>query len=107
MGFRSVVKGSEALAVDTISCDQARSIAHDLLRLSKDAADLEIDRVIDPREWHGGQIGGYVTRPARIEDCWLVVLRRPKFVGLRSTDIMLIDRASGRLVYRGDAGDEG
>ncbi|HWG75503.1 MAG TPA: hypothetical protein VN660_01780 [Steroidobacteraceae bacterium] len=93
--------------MDEISCDQARSIAGDLLRLSKESARLEIDRVINPLEWNDGKIGGYFTRPSRIEDCWLVILRRPEFFGLRSTDIMLIDRASGRLVYFGDAGDEG
>jgi len=89
-----------------ISQDQARSIAHDLLRLSKDAATLEVDRVVDPHEWHGGRIGAYLPL-GRIEDCWLVVLRRRVIDGLRSTQVMLIDRASGRLVYFGGAGDEG
>jgi len=96
------------LAIDKISCDQARSIANDLLRLSKDPVQFEIDSIIDPREWHNGKIGGYFRRPPRIEDCWLVVLRRRVIDNiLRSTEIMLIDRMSGHLVYQGSAGDEG
>ena len=42
-----------------------------------------------------------------LDECWIVYLAREPYLALQSAEIVLIARASGEIVYRGSANDEG
>jgi len=48
----------------------------------------------------------YLTRPVRLEDCWVCYLE-PRPMMLASSEIVVASRETGEVVYAGSANDEG
>lgn len=42
-----------------------------------------------------------------LSDCWIAYVETSGPPALRASTIIVIDRASGRIIYRGSANDEG
>jgi hypothetical protein len=53
----------------------------------------------------GAEVGGNIYGVRR-EDTWVVYKNRPA-TGMRSSDIVVVCKSTGRVLYEGTAGDEG
>lgn len=60
-------------------------------------------KVVDGQEAHVNIYG----LPVPLNDCWVVYVARP-FTGIiRSSEIVIVEKSSGAVVYHGSAFDEG
>jgi hypothetical protein len=95
----------------TISREEAHRIAEAHLRKELDTAQLPADpaRVSGIREVRSiDEVRAPMPYGLRvpIEECWIAYLEEPTLI-IRSSTIILIRKDSGKVVYSGDANDEG
>lgn len=65
-----------------------------------------VDEVVAGSDLGGRRINVYGAPP--LETCWIAYLRRPDLpFGIRSSEIVMICRVTGDVLYSGSAGDEG
>lgn len=91
-----------------INREQAAQIAADALHFVADGTTYDLDRVMTMDEIAGRPPVAYITSNESIKDCWVVYMKRKQpILRLESSTIMLVSKASGRMVYFGGANDEG
>ena len=92
----------KSLERSVISRDQAYEIA------KQDALDNElgfnVNGVFLPEEIASALP---VIYGVPLENCWVAYIKSPEPLGLRSSIIIIVDRESGEVIYRGSANDEG
>ena len=84
--------------------DEARQIASDYLR--QRGRDVRIRHVLLWDEITVRKPAPYFTSPVRPEDCWVCYLESQVMM-LASSEIVLVTRDTGEVVYAGSASDEG
>jgi hypothetical protein len=99
---RKNVARPKSLERSVISRDQAYEIA------KQDALDNElgfnVNGVFLPEEIASALP---VIYGVPLENCWVAYIKSPEPLGLRSSIIIIVDRESGEVIYRGSANDEG
>lgn len=99
---RKNVTRPKSLERSVISRDQAYEIA------KQDALDNElgfnVNGVFLPEEITSALP---VIYGVPLENCWVAYIKSPEPLGLRSSIIIIVDRESGEVIYRGSANDEG
>ncbi len=85
-----------------ISREQAADIARTAALNSQ--LGFEIDKVVTPEEitWAPPRLYG-----VSLSNCWIVYLESLAPLALCASTIVVINRDSGKIVYRGSANDEG
>ena len=81
----------DEFAAAIASCDHLASISRPELK------------VVDGREAHVNIYG----LPVPLNECWVVYVPRP-FTGIiRSSEVVIVEKKSGAVIYHGSARDEG
>ena len=89
-----------------ISREHAAWIAADNLHEYREAGGvLTVSKVYASDEIAGAIPHPYLTGNEKLADCWIVYVNRGCFGGVGASTIMLIARATGRVVYFGSAMD--
>jgi hypothetical protein len=96
--METLIRGEQPLDLNLIKPHAASTIGRDHLT-NLPAPEL---RVVDGKDAHVNVYGLRVP----LEDCWVVYVPLPTPM-LRSSEIILVRKGSGEVVYHGSANDEG
>ncbi|MGA8708570.1 MAG: hypothetical protein WB646_16470 [Steroidobacteraceae bacterium] len=103
----STVAADDGMSRREITREQAAGIAAHNLRWSEEYRWHQIRSVLELSEIRQTRPCLYNVSEEELEGAWIVYLHDPNFLGLRSSTIMVISRATGHVRYLGSACDEG
>ena len=87
-----------------LSREQAREIAE--VAVIEHRLGFEIDRVVSLEEVSGRPPCHYLAAGS-LDRSWIAYVKPGLPLRLRSSDVVVIDKESGEIIYAGSAGDEG
>ena len=90
-----------------ITREQVAAIAANNLMWHKEVSGYQIRSVLRLEEIRARHPNVYGLSPEDLKTSWIAYLHDPSFFGLRSSTIIVISRATGRVIYLGSACDEG
>lgn len=90
-----------------IEREQAKKIAEQFLK-EENRNEFQVERVAAPNELPGRQPAVYGVE---IDNCWIAYLRPSEHAesqfSLKSSDIIIVSRTNGKVLYFGSDNDEG
>ena len=91
-----------------ITKEESKKIAEDYVRENK--ISFDVGDMFQYDKLHQSQLNIYLTKDLNISDCWCSYVEKVNVhldLGLHSSKIILISKATGLVVYCGSENDEG